>query len=387
MSVACRIYTPTSDVSEAGRHSAVGPRQDISRVYGGYHDKRLLAVFIQPPRDVLFNVQGSGADETSNADRAGYRSYGLALVAHAQPKAMPVIGFMSGRSPEDSAHLIAAFRKGLTEAGFVEGQNLVIEYRWAEGRYDRLPVFAADFVGRKVDVIVTAGGTDVARAARAATSTIPIVFALGSDPIEDGLVTSMARPGGNVTGVTFLTQVLNLKLLELLRELIPQARVIALLVNPTNSTSDRQIRALEEAARSNGVQLHVLKASSATELDAAFGSLVEGRAGALIVIPEPFFASWRERLAALASRHAVPAIYGARDFTTAGGLISYGASFAASLHQVGIYAGKIIKGAKPADLPVLQPTKYELVINLKTARALGLTIPPSILARADEVIE
>jgi putative ABC transport system substrate-binding protein len=308
-------------------------------------------------------------------------------MVRAQQKAMPVIGFMSSRSPGDSAHLVAAFRLGLADTGFVEGQNLVIEYHWAEGRYDRLPVFAADLVGRKVDVIVTAGGTDAARMAKAATSTIPIVFTFGSDPVADGLVASMARPGGNVTGVTFLAQELNAKLLELLRELVPQARVIAILVNQTNSTSERQVRDMQEAARSIGVQLLVLQASNASELDAALGSLVQGRADALIVVPEAFFNSRREQLAALAARHAIPAIYGFRDFTMAGGLISYGASFATSLRQVGVYAGKILKGAKPADLPVVQPTTFELVINMKTAKALGLTIPLSILARADEVIE
>jgi putative ABC transport system substrate-binding protein len=309
------------------------------------------------------------------------------LVGHAQPKAVPVIGFMSGRSPAVSTHLVAAFRQGLTEIGFVEGKNLAVEYRWAEGRYDLLPAFAADFVGRKVDVIVAGGATDTARAAQEATSTIPIVFVNGSDPVEDRLVASLARPGGNVTGVTFLAQELNSKLLELARELVPKAATIGLLVNQTNSTSERQRQDLQKVARQTSVELLVLSASTASELDAAFDTLIRGHAGALIVVPEAFFISQRDRLATLAIRHSVPTIYGFREFVAAGGLMSYGASFASSFHQVGVYAGRILKGTKPADLPVVQPAKFELVINMETARALGLTIPRSVLARADEVIE
>jgi putative ABC transport system substrate-binding protein len=236
-------------------------------------------------------------------------------------------------------------------------------------------------------VIVAGGGTDAARAAKGATSTIPIVFVFGSDPVEDGLVASLARPGGNITGISFLAQELNSKLLELLRELVPQTSVIGLLVNQNNSTSERQIRDVQEAAQRNGVQVHTLKAGSADEIDAAFGSLVQVQARALIVVPEPFFYTQRGQLVALAARHAVPAIYGFRDFAAAGGLVSYGASFTTAFRQVGIYTGRILKGARPADLPVVQPTTFELVINLKTAKALGLTIPPAVLARADEVIE
>jgi putative ABC transport system substrate-binding protein len=305
----------------------------------------------------------------------------------AQQKAMTVVGFMSGRSPEDSAHLVAAFRQALADAGFVEGQNLMIEYRWAEGRYDRLPAFAADLVGRKVDVIVTAGGTNAARAAKGASRTIPIVFNVGSDPVEDGLVASLARPDGNLTGVSFIAQELNPKLLELLRELVPQVRGGALLVNQNNSTAEQQVRDVQAAASANGVQLHVVKAGSESEIDAAFPFLAQQQAGALLVAIDPFFISRREQLVALAARHAIPAIYGFREFTTAGGLISYGSNLAASYRKTGSYVARILKGARPADLPVEQPTKFELVINLKTAKALGLTIPPSILARADEVIE
>ena len=303
-----------------------------------------------------------------------------------QQKAMPVIGFLGSGWPDPNEANMAAFHRGLSEAGYVEGQNLAIEYRWAEGLYDRLPALAADLVGRQVDVIV-ASGVPATRAARSATSTIPIVFGVGTDPIGDGIVASLARPGGNLTGVAGLVVELMPKRLELLSELVPQARVIALLVNPNNANAAPQIRDVREAARAKGVQLQILKASSESEIVAAFASLVQHQAGALVVGTDPFFTSRLDQLVALASHHAVPAIFPRREFAAAGGLISYGASRGAALRQVGTYVGRILKGTKPADLPVQQPTTFELVVNLKTAEALGLTVPPSILARADEVIE
>ncbi len=289
------------------------------------------------------------------------------LAVRAQQKAVPVIGSLSGGSSEPSARYVAAFRQGLNETGYVEGQNVKIDYRWADGQDDRLPALAADLVGRKVDMIATIGG---------------------SDPVGEGLVASLARPGGNVTGVTNLTVDLMSKRFELISELVPQAKTIALLVNPSSTTvTDRTIRETQEAARPNGVQLQVLKASTESEIDAAFASLVQRRAGALLVVPNVFFNDRPGQLVALAARHVVPAMYVNHDFTTAGGLISYGPSRTATVRQAGIYAGRILAGAKPADLPVVQPTTLELVINLKTAKALGLAIPASILARADEVIE
>jgi putative ABC transport system substrate-binding protein len=304
----------------------------------------------------------------------------------AQQKATPVIGWLGISTPGPSAPSLAAFRQGLSETDYVEGQNVAIEYRWAEGRYDRLPALAADLVGRRVDVIVASSGDPAAHAAKSATSTIPIVFASG-DAIGNGFVASLARPGGNLTGLSFLTVELNSKRFELLFEVVPQPRVIALLVNPNSPSTERVIRAVQEAARAKGVQLHILHAGAESEIDAAFTSLVQRQADALVVSSDPFFYGRREQLVALAARHTVPAIYEWRQFVVEGGLTSYGASVSAVNRQVGIYAGKILKGAKPADLPVLQPTTFELVINLKTAKALGLTIPPSILSRVDEVIE
>jgi putative ABC transport system substrate-binding protein len=309
-----------------------------------------------------------------------------ARALRAQEKAMPAIGFLSSRSPGEAATVVAAFHQGLAETGYVEAQNLAIEYRWAEGRYDRLPALAADLVGRMVDVIVATGGTPSALAAKNATSTIPIVF-VSSDPVKYGLVASFARPGGNATGFSVLGDELLPKRLELLSELVPQARMIALLVNPNNTDTERSIGDVQEAARAKGVQLHISKAGTESGIDAAFASLVESHAGPLVVGADPFFDTRREQLVALASRHAIPAIYWLREFAAVGGLISYGPSLIGAYRQAGIYAGRILKGSKPADLPVQQPTSFELVVNLKTAKQLGLTVPPSILARADEVIE
>jgi putative ABC transport system substrate-binding protein len=305
----------------------------------------------------------------------------------AQQKVMPVIGFLNSGVPLLYSQYMVALRQGLSDTGFVEGQNVAIEYRWAEDHYDRLPAFAADLVSRKVDVIVTSGGTHTIRAARNATSTIPIVFESGGDPVEAGLVASLARPGGNLTGITFLTTQLIPKRLELLRELVPQAGVITLLVNPNNANIEREMRDVQEAARAKGMQLDILKASSESEIAAAFADLIQRQDGVLVVEADAFFARQRDQLVALAARHAVPSIYWFPEFARAGGLISYGPSITVVYRQIGIYVGRILKGAKPADLPVVQPTTFELVINLKTAKALGLTIPQSILARADEVIE
>jgi putative ABC transport system substrate-binding protein len=312
---------------------------------------------------------------------------GWPLTASAQQKATPVIGYLSSGSPDVAAPFLATFRQGLSETGYVEGQNVAIEYRWAEGHYDRLPALAADLVGRKVDVILTGGGPTGALAAKNATSTIPIVFFSGDDPVAAGLVASLSRPGGNLTGFSIITVELMPKRLELLSELVPQAGVIAVLVNPNNANTERTIRDMEEAARAKGLQLDILKAGTGEEIDAAFATLAQAKAGALVVGADAFFNSRREQLVALAARSAVPAIYEWREFAELGGLISYGPSLMAVNRQAGTYVGKILKGAKPADLPVQQPTTFELIINLTTAKELGLTVPPSILARADEVIE
>jgi putative ABC transport system substrate-binding protein len=308
------------------------------------------------------------------------------LAGRAQQKAMPVIGFLCGTSPGPSAP-VAAFHQGLSETGYVEGQNVAIEYRWAEGHYDQLPALAADLVGRKVDMIASAGGIAEVLATKSATSTIPIVFASGLDPVEYGVVASLARPGGNLTGVSFLTVELMPKRLELISELVPQAKTIALLVNPNNPNAEPIMQKLLQVARAKGLPLEIQKAGTISEIDIAYASLVRLHAGPLIVASDLFLVSRREQLTSLASRHAMPAIYPVREYVTAGGLISYGTSLTATYRQVGLYSGKILAGAKPADLPVQQSTKFELVINLKTANALGLTLPLALLARADEVVE
>jgi putative tryptophan/tyrosine transport system substrate-binding protein len=304
-----------------------------------------------------------------------------------QQPAMPVIGFLNGGSTDGYAPMVAAFRQGLKETSYIEGQNVAIEFRWAGGQYDRVPAMVAELVRRQVAVIVanTPGAPEV----KAATTTIPIVFLTGNDPVQIGLVASLNRPGGNVTGVTTLNVEVAPKRLELLHELIPTATVVALLVNPTSPTSlaETTTRDTQGAARTLGLELHVLHASTQRDFDTAFAILAQRRAGALVIGPDPFFNSEIEQLAALALRHAVPTIYESRKFAAAGGLMSYGGSLTDLYRQAGIYTGRILKGAKPADLPVQQSTKVELFLNLKTAKAFGLTFPLSLLGRADEVIE
>ena len=310
------------------------------------------------------------------------------LAVRAQQPAMPVIGFLQIGSVDDAPHFLATFHQGLKEAGFVDGQNVVIEYRWADGQFNRLPAMAADLVSRRVAVIVAGGGSGGALAARAATATVPIVFNIGIDPVTLGLVTSLNRPGGNATGInTFITE-LAAKRLGLLRELVPAATRVAVLVNPANArNAETTLRDVEAAARAMGVQIQVLNASTSREIDAAFADLVRERPDALFVGPDPFFEKQRVQLANLAARHATPTTFVGRQYAEAGGLISYGSNIADAWRQVGVYTGRILKGAKPADLPVVQASKFELVINLQTARMLGLTVPPQLLVRADKVIE
>jgi putative ABC transport system substrate-binding protein len=300
---------------------------------------------------------------------------------------MPVIGFMSARSPEDSVHLLEAFRRGLKEGGSIEGENVAIEFRWARGDYTRLPALAADLVSRQVVVIVAAGGDPSALAAKAATVTIPIVFGIGGDPVKLGLVASLNRPGGNVTGVTLLTNLMEPKRLGLLRDLAPGVSLIGTLINPKFSASVHQLEQLEEAARATGQRIVIAEASSDETLEAAFVLLVREGAGALLVAADPYFDTRRDRIVAFAARQRLPAIYQFREYAVAGGLLSYGVSITDAYRQYGAYAAMILKGAKPADLPVHQPTKFELVINLKTAKALGLKISDNLLSLADEVIE
>src|SRR6266700_1622880 len=304
------------------------------------------------------------------------------LAARAQQPAMPVIGFLNSASAQAYARPLAAFREGLNTAGYVDGRNVAIEYRWADGQYDRLPAMAAELVERRVAVIAANG--PAVPLAKAATATIPIVFTAGFDPIELGLIASLNRPGGNLTGVSILNAELGPKRLELLRELLPTATTVALLINPNNPSAETVSRELQAVARTIGLKIHVLHASTEAELDAAFASLGQLHAGALAIGNDPFFNSRSARLAELAARHALPAIYQYREFAAAGGLMSYGGSLTDSYRQAGIYTGRILAGAKPGDLPVQQSTKVELIINLKTAKALGLTIPLPLLGRADE---
>jgi len=309
------------------------------------------------------------------------------VAGRAQQPAMPVIGFLNSESPDLFAYLARAFRQGLSQSGYVEGKNVAIEYRWANGQYDRLPALVADLIGRQVAVIAANSPAPV-MAAKAATTTIPIVFATGYDPVAAGLVASLARPGGNLTGVTSLTAEVGPKRVELLHELVPTAASIALLVNPAAVAIRETISTdLQAAARKLGLQVHVLHASAERDFDVVFATLAHLRPGGLVIGSDPFFNSQSERLAALALHHAVPAVYQYREFAAAGGLMSYGGSLTDMYRQVGGHTGRILKGEKPADLPVQQTTKVELIINLKTAKALGLDIPPTLLARADEVIE
>jgi putative ABC transport system substrate-binding protein len=310
----------------------------------------------------------------------------LPLAARAQVGSLPSIGFISTRTSGDSAAVVAAFHQGLNEAGYSDRRNVTIEYRWAEGQYDRLPALAADLVRSKVSVIVSAGGDPAAQAAKAATATIPIVFVTGTDPVKAGLVGSFNRPSGNLTGVHAFLVGLGAKRLGLLHDLLPKAVQIAVLANP-NLIASSELRDVQAAAGSLGLKLHVLRAGTESEIDNAFATMMRERVDAVLVTADPFFTSRRDQIVALAARYAIPAIYELREYAAAGGLMSYGTSLTDGYRQVGVYTGKILKGAKPGDLPVLQPTKLDLVINLKTANTLGLAIPPGVLAIADEVIE
>ena len=308
------------------------------------------------------------------------------LAARAQQPPIPVIGFLNGASPDGYAPYVAAFRQGLKEAGYVEGQNVTIEYRWAEGQYDRLPSLAADLIQRKV-IVIAATTTPAAQAAKAATSTVPIVFTTGGDPIKLGLVASLNRPGGNVTGVSNLIVELGSKQLGLLRELVPATTAIATLMNPSFPGTESQLGDVEAAARMLGLQLIVLRAGTDREIVTAFATMAQQGGGALVVGVDPFFLERRDHIVALAARHAIPAMYPLRDFAVAGGLMSYGTDFADSYRQAGVYTGRIVRGEKPADLPVQRSTKFEFVINFRTAKALGLAVPNSMQLLADEVIE
>ncbi len=312
---------------------------------------------------------------------------GWPLPARAQQPKKPVIGFLGLDSASHMTPYTAWFDRGLNEAGFAPGQNVAIEYRWAEGQYDRLPALATDLIRRQVAVIFSSGGMPPLRAAMAATNAIPIIFSTAGDPVKQGLVSSMNRPGGNVTGVTFTTDPLGAKRLEILRELVPNARVIALLVNPASAGAAAERRQLESLAGAIGVQILIVNADNVADIDAAFAKLAQQRADALLIPPDAFLMERREQLVALAARYAVPTVYFEREFVVAGGLLSYGVPLRDSYHQAGIYAGQILRGAKPANLPIVQATKFELVLNLKTAKALGVAVPDKLLAIADDVIE
>ena len=309
------------------------------------------------------------------------------LAAWAQQRAMPVVGYLSSRSPEDTTHLLAGFRQGLADGGFVEHQNVTIEYRWALGQYDHLPALATELTRLPVIVVVSTGGEPAALAAKAATSTIPIVFGTGTDPVKAGLVASYNRPGGNATGINFQTADMEAKRLGLLHELMPQAKNIAFLYNPKFAAAEGQLHDVQEAARTLGLQINALHASTDDEINAAFRTMVQQQTAALILAADPFFDTRRSQLVVLAAYNSLPAIYQFREYAAAGGLMSYGIDAVDAYRQIGIYMARILKGLRPVDLPVMQPTKFEFVINLKTARALGLEIPPTLLARADEVIE
>jgi putative ABC transport system substrate-binding protein len=304
------------------------------------------------------------------------------LAAHAQQPAMPVIGFLSSASAEPYKPFVNAYRSGLSESGFLEGQNIAIEFRWAEGNYDRLPSLAAELVARPVTLIAASGGS-----AKAATATIPIVFTLGSDPVKFGIVGSLNRPGGNITGISLLAYLLDAKRVELLHELVPSAKVFAILVNPKSTQAETQLTDFQASARSLGLDQIILEASTVSDIDAAFTTLVQQHGNGLVVSADPFFLSRRDQIIALAARHTVPSIYEWHEFANAGGLISYGVNLKDAYRQAGVYAARILKGEKPSELPVVQPTKFELVINLKTAKSLGISVPQTLHVAADEVIE
>ena len=308
------------------------------------------------------------------------------LAARSQQAALPMIGFLNGGSPAEYAPMVAAFREGLKELGYVEGQNVAIEFRWAEGKYERLSALGTDLVRRQVAAIA-ATSTPAAQAAKALTATVPIVFTTGADPVQLGLVASLNRPGGNVTGVSFLVNELTKKQFEVLHQILPKAALIGFLVNPAVAYARSQTTEAQDAARALGRQLFVVTARTESEIDAAFAALVKKLAGGVITISDPFLNSRRDQIVALAARHSLPALYPVRDYVAAGGLMSYGTSIIGAYRQVGVYTGRILKGEKPADLPVMRPTKLDLVINQKTAKALDLTIPPALIALADEVIE